>query len=287
MVSDLHPFSLNFRGERASLEKEYRNDNIRSSLNRIRSALILVTFLYGFFGFLDNRMSPEEKELMWLIRFLIVVPCALIVLYLTYRPLFLKYSQHLLLALCLIGALGIIAITAFSTSSASYSYYAGLILIIITIHTYLQMRFLWGGSCTLLIVLAYEVINYLYIRPPRLIFYNNQFFFLSSALICLAAGYINEVNVRIRYLSELLLKEEKEKVLGQKRKMEILGTISSGIAHDFNNMLTALQGYTELSLNETDSDSPVHAYQEEVLAVARRAQAVSYTHLTLPTIYSV
>ena len=52
-------------------------------------------------------------------------------------------------------------------------------------------------------------------------------------------------------------------------RLEALGQLTSGIAHDFNNLLATIQNSVELANWATDTEP------------------VSYTHLTLPTIYSV
>jgi len=269
----LNPLTLSFKGDHFSLEKDFRRDNIIVSLPRIRSALLLVTFLYGIFGLLDGEMAGDAKNAIWMIRFLIVVPSGLIVFFLSHRPFFINYSQPLLFLLCYLGAAGIITMIALAPNSpASSSYYAGLILILITIHTFLQMNITWGGLCNLAITLSFEIVTNIMTPLPRNIQLNNQFFFLAASFICVAAGYLNEINVRNRYLLQFLLNREKENVIQQKKKMEVLGTMSSGIAHDLNNMLTSLQGYTELSLNEAPTDSSIQPYLEEVFHVSHRAK---------------
>jgi signal transduction histidine kinase len=275
MKKSLHPISLSFTGQWSFLEEDFKNKNTSESLPRIRLALILAILLYAIFGLLDLRLVPEIREIFWFIRYILIIPASLFILYLTYKPLFLKWSQGFLIFVCYYGALGIIAMAAIADLSGTNGYYIGLILIFITIHNFLQIRFLWASFCTLAIVISYEVISYIFIKPERLVQMNIHFFFFSSALLCMAAGYINEKNLRHNYLLEYLFKKEQEKTIKQKHKMELLGTISSGVAHDFNNMLTSLQGYTELSLNETNKDSPAFSYQNEVLRVTQRAQKMT------------
>jgi two-component system, cell cycle sensor histidine kinase and response regulator CckA len=43
----------------------------------------------------------------------------------------------------------------------------------------------------------------------------------------------------------------------QTQKMEALGQLAGGITHDFNNMLTAVSGYLQLILMDTDKDTPL------------------------------
>src|SRR5690606_1748055 len=42
------------------------------------------------------------------------------------------------------------------------------------------------------------------------------------------------------------------------QRMEAVGSMASGIAHDFNNVLTLIQGYTGLLLEEFDETTRVH-----------------------------
>jgi len=63
-----------------------------------------------------------------------------------------------------------------------------------------------------------------------------------------------------------------EKKLRQAYKMESIGTLAGGIAHDFNNILSAIFGYTELSLAETKSGTVVHGSLRSVLKASERAR---------------
>lgn len=59
------------------------------------------------------------------------------------------------------------------------------------------------------------------------------------------------------------------------QKAEAVGTLAAGIAHDFNNMLSAVNGYSELTLMELDLDDPVRPNIEQIAAAGRRAAAIS------------
>ncbi len=63
-----------------------------------------------------------------------------------------------------------------------------------------------------------------------------------------------------------------EKQLRQAQKMEAIGTLAGGIAHDFNNILSAVYGYTELSLTLAGDLPHLKEYLEQVLKAAERAK---------------
>jgi PAS domain S-box-containing protein len=62
-----------------------------------------------------------------------------------------------------------------------------------------------------------------------------------------------------------------ERSLRQSQKMEAIGTLAGGIAHDFNNILFSIIGYSELSLDELEENSPVRNNLHEILEAGKRA----------------
>jgi PAS domain S-box-containing protein len=63
-----------------------------------------------------------------------------------------------------------------------------------------------------------------------------------------------------------------EKKLQQAQKMEAIGTLAGGIAHDFNNILSAIIGYTELSLEDVEKGSIIEEKLQEVFMAGIRAK---------------
>lgn len=60
--------------------------------------------------------------------------------------------------------------------------------------------------------------------------------------------------------------------LFQAQKMQAIGTLAGGIAHDFNNILSAIIGYTEMSIFEAPEESDIPRKLEQVLLAGKRAK---------------
>ncbi|HSO18105.1 MAG TPA: PAS domain-containing protein, partial [Desulfosarcina sp.] len=67
-------------------------------------------------------------------------------------------------------------------------------------------------------------------------------------------------------------KQELEFRLLQTQKMEAIGTLAGGIAHDFNNILSAIIGFTEMSLLDIPPDSGLSGNLRKVLQAGGRAR---------------
>jgi PAS domain S-box-containing protein len=62
-----------------------------------------------------------------------------------------------------------------------------------------------------------------------------------------------------------------EKQVRQAQKMQAIGTLAGGIAHDFNNILTAIMGFSELSLLHCKNNPLLENNIQEVIRGAERA----------------
>ncbi|HYJ92846.1 MAG TPA: PAS domain S-box protein, partial [Pyrinomonadaceae bacterium] len=70
--------------------------------------------------------------------------------------------------------------------------------------------------------------------------------------------------------------KELEQQLGQAQKLESIGLLAGGIAHDFNNMLTAINGYSDLTLRKMNEDDPLRRNIEEIQKAGRHSAELTY-----------
>ena len=66
--------------------------------------------------------------------------------------------------------------------------------------------------------------------------------------------------------------QRSEELMLQAQKMEAIGTLAGGIAHDFNNILSAIVGYTDLSLFVENCPEPVRRNLEQIKRGSMRAR---------------
>ncbi|MGM0611618.1 MAG: PAS domain S-box protein [Thermodesulfobacteriota bacterium] len=86
------------------------------------------------------------------------------------------------------------------------------------------------------------------------------------------------------YLDKARQEQERKNLetqLQQAQKMEAIGTLAGGIAHDFNNILSSVLGFTELSLDQLESGTPLYSNLSEVMSAGMRAKALVKQILTL------
>ncbi len=98
----------------------------------------------------------------------------------------------------------------------------------------------------------------------RLIVWNNSFLWDSEGNITGVATIGTDITEK-RHLEEQLR---------QSQKMEAIGTLAGGVAHDFNNILTVIQGYAYLIMEDAKGCNTKHM-AAEIISCANRAEEMT------------
>lgn len=87
-------------------------------------------------------------------------------------------------------------------------------------------------------------------------------------------------DVRMAAIRDLTGRKKMEQQISESQKLEAVGILAGGIAHDFNNILSAIIGYTELSLMSVDDTIKVRKNLGEMLKAGNRAKDLVQQILT-------
>ncbi|MEW6260855.1 MAG: PAS domain S-box protein [Thermodesulfobacteriota bacterium] len=68
---------------------------------------------------------------------------------------------------------------------------------------------------------------------------------------------------------------ELEAKFQQAQKLEAIGRLAGGVAHDYNNMINVILGYAQMAMAETDTNSRLQEYLEQVMGAARRSAEIT------------
>ena len=98
--------TLLFRNK--DLEKAYRDFSKKDALVFIRYAFIISIFIYGFFALLDSYLLPDFRIYLWVIRFILILPLAMLMLVISGLKTFQKNMYMFLSIFSLISGIGII-----------------------------------------------------------------------------------------------------------------------------------------------------------------------------------
>jgi signal transduction histidine kinase len=218
-LSAVFPLSRRLRF-RDDLEPAFTEYHVERSLPFARLALVLAIVLYAVFGILDLYIVPSAAKWIWLIRYAFVIPVALLVLRLTFTRWFKPVMQPVLTGMAIWTGLGIVAMIAIAPKDVGYRYYAGLLLVIPWAYTMLQLRFSYATRACLVMIVGYELVAIWVKHTPTQVLVCNNFFFLSSVIIGMVAGYTIERGYRTHFLQRRLIEAQRAELAAHNEQLD-------------------------------------------------------------------
>jgi diguanylate cyclase (GGDEF)-like protein/PAS domain S-box-containing protein len=216
----LHPLTLKFSGESSNLEAPFLSYYYRMSLPQLRRFLFLGALFYALFGILDALLMPEQKNITWFIRFVIVCPVLLGTLRASFSNFFERYMQPFLTGVLILAGGGIIFMIIIAPIPINYDYYAGLMLVFMWGYTFVCVRFLWASLAGWMQVALYNIAA-IWISPtPFTVLINNNFFLISANILGMLACYFIEFYARRDFFLTQQLEFEREKTNKVNKELE-------------------------------------------------------------------
>ncbi len=207
---NLNPITLGFQDK---LETEFINIQYKKTIFQVRISFFLAVFLYGFFGLLDIQLVSEVKNLMWLIRFSVIVPIGLLVLVASYAKDFEKYRDATMSLTMILFSIGILLMTIVSPKPVDFIYYASLIVTFVFVYTFVGIRFVYATLTGVIILLCYEFTAYFILNSPAEIIAKNNFIFLSTNFVGMLAAYSIEFYSRRDFFITRILESNQDEMI--------------------------------------------------------------------------
>lgn len=225
LIADLNPksFSKEFENDPLylkKLESDFKEEYLNRSAKYTRYSLLLGLLFYSIFGILDALIVPDQKYSLWFIRFVIVDPILIILILLSVLKSLKKYVEAFGVIALIVAGAGISVMTAIAKPPANYSYYSGIILVLMLGYGLVRIRFQWATFAGWVNVLIYEMISIFIVKTPKEILINNNFFFISANLIGMLSCYAIEYYIRRNFIFARLLEFEKENVKNLNKNLE-------------------------------------------------------------------
>ncbi len=200
------------------VERLFHEDYYQKSIKTCQVALALALVLYAGFGLLDTWSAPLSKHSIWFIRYAVVCPLLGLALAWSFFQSFKKRMQMTLGLVAYTLGLGIILMIAISEDEevGQATYYAGLMLVSQWSYTFVRLRFINATIVNWLMIAGYEIVvifwqHGLATSRGTVAFINNNFFFITTNIIGMFAGYFLELYHRRDFLQRRIIEIEQDK----------------------------------------------------------------------------
>jgi len=245
---ELNRVTLTFNRSMGHLETAYKKSFITQRLKLIQISILTGTILYFIFGALDAVVMPEQKYSAWLIRAATICQSTLSVFLISFSSRIRNYTQLVSFFFILTASLGIILLSMIAPAPFGYYYYAGLILVLIFVHSNLCLQFIRAFLVGWLIVIMYNFGAYLSHVPIREVISNNFFLIGANILGSIMCYFTEFISRKHFYLTHLLAQKQGELV--DMSRAAGMADVATGVLHNVGNVLNSVNVSSNLIMNQ-------------------------------------
>jgi len=194
-------------------EKDFLVFYTKETLSQYRFALLAAIALYSVVGFLDYLVVPKYIDQIWIFRFRILLPSAVI----TYLSSYLSKREALLQSLAAytagIGGIMVSFMISLDRSMPDHPYFVGLLTALFFSYGILRLRFVYAsaqGWASTLFFIGFVLTRRIPLTTPVL--YTYIFFLIITNVIGMMIAYFLEKSIRTEYLQFVMLRETNAKL---------------------------------------------------------------------------
>ena len=183
----MHPVTLRF--EDRDLEREFQEEYFTRTLTQVRLALVVGALLYGVYGIVDFWLAPLQRTTIWMIRYLVIAPAAMLALWFSYSRHFKRFRDVALTAVILIAQLGIVWMAGITPQPLSSLYDIGLFMVIVYAFALVRLSVPYGIAIALSTIAIYPIAAVSIHQMPATIVGSNTGFLVGMAVLGFVANY--------------------------------------------------------------------------------------------------
>jgi len=247
-VPRLNPFTLSFQGKFSSLEAGFQRENFRNNSRRLRTLLGIAFLLYVALAFFDSTYGVVLQRKLQFIRFGVTTPGLLLLLAITFMPLYQRYSgvvsYFAMVFLSLTVALYEIAVR----TAGDPTIFASILLLQMGLTLLLQPRFLWSLFTLLSMSAVFFAGDLIWNVYDPLVRMKEIMYLMIATGVASYASYRIEKTSRERYFYSCHYEEE-QRLRMETEKLEMVRSMARTVAHEFNSPLSAIRGAYEYGIH--------------------------------------
>ena len=250
-LSNIAGSLLNRHDFEPAIENAFQTSLDRPRRHSTQVGAWLAIVLFAGFSLLDIWAIPESLIPVLAIRWLLTVPLLLFVIWTTRQDFFTRHYRSLMILTY--GGMGLsieaMIIMASPSEVAAFTYYAGLILVVIALYTWTYLKpveaaiigfglvFIYAGIEGIQLITATELERS---SQGGVVLMANLFFFISASVIGLVAAAIRE-----QHLRQIFLLSRQAEALAQAK-----GTFLANMSHEIRTPLNGMIGMAHLIRKE-------------------------------------